>query len=69
MGTTKKKKSEESISAFIFYYIKEIISAFLLIGFGLVLYAYADDIGAWFGEMVQNGFNELLRMMGYESPA
>lgn len=69
MGTTKKKNSEESISAFIFYYIKEIISAFLLIGFGLVLYAYADDIGAWFGEMVQNGFNELLRMMGYESPA
>ena len=51
------------------YYIKEIAGALALIAFGCTLYYFADDISAWFGELVQNAFNELLRMMGYESPA
>ncbi len=50
----------------IWYYIIEISSALALIAFGCVLYYYADDIGAWFGDMVQAGFNELLRMFGVE---
>ena len=65
----KKKKEELTVLQTLGYFIKEILGAFALIGFGLALYAYADDIGAWFGDMVQNAFNELLRMMGYESPA
>ena len=40
-------------------FIKEILVAFALIGFGVVLYAYADDIGAWFGNMVQEAFNSI----------
>lgn len=47
-------------------YIKEICSALALIAFGCTLYYFADDIGAWFGDMVQTAFNELLRMMGVE---
>jgi hypothetical protein len=51
---------------FIWYYIKEITGALALIAFGCVLYYYAEDISAWFGDLVQNAFNELLRMMGVE---
>ncbi len=51
---------------FIWYYIKEILSALALIAFGCTLYYFADDISAWFGDLVQNAFNELLRMMGVE---
>lgn len=66
-----KQKKEEKVSPLdvITFYFKEIAGALLLIGFGCALAYFSDDIGAWFGEMVQNGFNELLRMMGYESPA
>lgn len=55
----KKKKEETSTLDGIGHFIKEIISAFALIGFGLVLYAYADDIGAWFGNLVQEAFNSI----------
>ena len=60
----KKKKStpqEEEMTGWqVFtYYIKEIAGALALIGFGLALYAYADDIGAWFGNMVQEAFNSI----------
>lgn len=57
----KKKKEEKEITTlqFIGFYIKEILSALLLIGFGLALYAYADDIGAWFGNLVQEAFNSI----------
>lgn len=56
-----KKKKEEELTALqtLGYYIKEILGAFALIGFGLALYAYADDIGAWFGNMVQEAFNSI----------
>ncbi len=47
------------------YYIKEIISAFLLIGFGLALYAYADDISAWFGSKVQEAADYIFKQLGY----
>ena len=50
---------------FIWYYIKEIIGAFALIGFGLVLYAYADDIGAWFGNKVQEAADYIFKQLGY----
>ena len=53
----KKKKDDMSTLEFIGLYIKELLSAFALIGFGLALYAYADDIGAWFGNLVQEAFN------------
>lgn len=65
----KPKKPEMTTMQVIGYYIKEIAGALALIAFGCTLYYFADDISAWFGEMVQNAFNELLRMMGYESPA
>ena len=57
----KKKKEEKEITTlqFIGFYIKEILSALFLIGFGLPLYAYADDIGAWFGNLVQEAFNSV----------
>lgn len=57
----KKKKEEKELTTlqFIGFYIKEILSALLLIGFGLALYAYADDIGAWFGNLVQEAFNSI----------
>lgn len=57
----KKKKEEKEITTlqFIGFYIKEILSALFLIGFGLTLYAYADDIGAWFGNLVQEAFNSV----------
>ncbi|MBE6434752.1 MAG: hypothetical protein E7030_00930 [Akkermansiaceae bacterium] len=57
----RKKKEEKEITTlqFIGFYIKEILSALLLIGFGLALYAYADDIGAWFGNLVQEAFNSI----------
>jgi hypothetical protein len=48
------------------FYIREILGALALIAFGCTLYYFADDIGAWFGDMVQTAFNELLRMMGVE---
>lgn len=56
---TKKKKEELTALQTLGYYIKEILGAFALIGFGLALYAYADDIGAWFGNMVQEAFNSI----------
>lgn len=56
---TKKKKEELTALQALGYYIKEILGAFALIGFGLALYAYADDIGAWFGNMVQEAFNSI----------
>lgn len=65
----KPEKPEMTTMQFIWFYIKEIAGALALIGFGCALYYFADDISAWFGELVQNAFNELLRMMGYESPA
>ena len=57
----KKKKKEEEITTlqFIGFYVKEILSALLLIGFGIALYAYADDISAWFGNLVQEAFNSI----------
>lgn len=55
----KKKKEELTALQTLGYYIKEILGAFALIGFGLALYAYADDIGAWFGNMVQEAFNSI----------
>lgn len=57
----RKKKEEKEITTlqFIGFYIKEILSALLLIGFGLALYAYADDISAWFGNLVQEAFNSI----------
>lgn len=51
---------------FIWLYLKEIAGALALIAFGCLLYRYAEDIGAWFGDLVQKAFNELLRMMGVE---
>lgn len=64
----KKKKPKEEMSTLdvIWYYIKEILGALALIAFGCTLYYFADDISAWFGDMVQTAFNELLRMMGVE---
>lgn len=64
----KKKKPKEEMTTMdvIGYYIKEILGALALIAFGCTLYYFADDIGAWFGDMVQTAFNELLRMMGVE---
>ena len=56
---TKKKKEELTVLQTLGYFIKEILGAFALIGFGLALYAYADDIGAWFGNMVQEAFNSI----------
>ena len=66
----KKKKStpqEEEMTGWqVFtYYIKELLGAFLLIGFGLALYAYADDIGAWFGNKVQEAANYVFQQLGY----
>jgi hypothetical protein len=55
----KKKKEELTVLQTLGYFIKEILGAFALIGFGLALYAYADDIGAWFGNMVQEAFNSI----------
>lgn len=48
------------------HYIKEIAGALALIAFGCILYRYSDDIGKWFGDMVQEAFNSLLRALGYE---
>ena len=55
----KKKNEEMTLLQTLGYFIKEILGAFALIGFGLALYAYADDIGAWFGNMVQEAFNSI----------
>ena len=66
MAKKKTQEPEMTTLQFIWYYIKEITGALALIAFGCALYYYADDISAWFGEMVQNSFNELLRMMGVE---
>lgn len=67
----KKKKStpqkEEMTGWQVFtHYIKEIAGALALIAFGCILYRYSDDIGAWFGDMVQEAFNSLIRTLGYE---
>ena len=67
----KKKKStprEEEMTGWqVFtYYIKEIAGALALIAFGCILYRYSDDISKWFGDMVQEAFNSLLRALGYE---
>ena len=61
------KKKEEGMTTlqFIGYYIKELLGAFLLIGFGLALYAYADDIGAWFGNKVQEAADYVFQQLGY----
>lgn len=40
-------------------YIKEFIIALSLIAFGMTLCAYADDISAGFGNMVQETFNNV----------
>ncbi|MBO5273702.1 MAG: hypothetical protein J6I45_03715 [Clostridia bacterium] len=66
----KKKKSapqEEEMTGWqVFtYYIKEIVGALALIAFGCILYHYADDIGAWFGNLVQEAFNSLISNLGY----
>ena len=55
----KKKKEELTALQTLGYFIKEILGASALIGYGLALYAYADDIGAWFGNMVQEAFNSI----------
>lgn len=66
----KKKKSppqEKEMTGWqVFtYYIKEIAGALALIAFGCILYRYADDISAWFGNLVQEAFNSLIRSLGY----
>ena len=43
----------------LFAYVKEIVGALALIAFGCVLYRYSEDIAAWFGNMVQEGFNNI----------
>lgn len=65
MPAKKKKEEEMSTLQFVGYYIKEILSAFLLIGFGLALYAYADDISAWFGNKVQEAADYVFKQLGY----
>lgn len=65
MAKKKEKKEEITTLQFIAYYLKEILGAFLLIGFGLTLYAYADDIGKWFGDMVQEAANYVFEQLGY----
>lgn len=62
----KTKKAEMTTLQFVWLYIKEILGALALIAFGCTLYYFADDISAWFGDLVQSAFNELLRMLGVE---
>lgn len=62
----KTKKTEMTTLQFVWLYIKEILGALALIAFGCTLYYFADDISAWFGDLVQSAFNELLRMLGVE---
>lgn len=60
------KKNEDMTSLeTLGYYIKEIISALLLIGFGLALFAYADDISEWFGNKVQEATDYVFEQLGY----
>lgn len=67
MARKKKEKEQEMTTMqFIWLYLKEIAGALALIAFGCLLYRYSEDIAAWFGDMVQKAFNELLRMMGVE---
>ena len=54
-----KKEKDMTTLQFIFANIKELASALALIAFGIALYSYADDIGAWFGNMVQEAFNSI----------
>lgn len=61
----KKKKEEMTLLQTLGYFIKEILGAFALIGFGLALYAYADDIGAWFGNKVQEAADYIFKQLGY----
>jgi hypothetical protein len=65
MAKKKTQEPEMTTLQFIGYYIKELLGAFLLIGFGLALYAYADDIGAWFGNKVQEAANYVFQQLGY----
>lgn len=46
-----------------FDYIKEILCALGLIAFGVVLNNYAEDIGAWFGNLVQDIFNSIIEQL------
>ena len=62
----KTKKAEMTTLQFVWLYIKEILGALALIAFGCTLYHFAVDISAWFGDLVQSAFNELLRMLGVE---
>lgn len=61
----KKKKEELTLLQTLGYFIKEILGAFALIGFGIALYAYADDIGAWFGSKVQEAADYIFKQLGY----
>lgn len=61
----KKKKEEMTVLQTLGYFIKEILGAFALIGFGLALYAYADEIGAWFGDKVQEAADYIFKQLGY----
>ncbi len=61
----KKKKEEMTVLQTLGYFIKEILGAFALIGFGLALYAYADDISAWFGDKVQEAADYIFKQLGY----
>ena len=61
----QKKKEEMTVLQTLGYFIKEILGAFALIGFGLALYAYADDIGAWFGDKVQEAADYIFKQLGY----
>lgn len=54
-----KKKQEMTTTQSLFAYVKEIVGALALIAFGCVLYRYSEDIAAWFGNMVQEGFNSI----------
>lgn len=61
----KKEKEEMTSLQTLGYYIKEILGAFALIGFGLALHAYADDISAWFGNKVQEAADYIFKQLGY----
>lgn len=55
----KGKKKELSGGETLWLSIKEVSGALGLIAFGCVLYYYAEDIGAWFGNLVQEAFNSV----------
>lgn len=47
---------------FLCHYIKEIIGAVILIGGGLALDYYAEDISGWFGELIQKAIDSLFSL-------